>query len=173
MSAEGTSKDAVQYITIDGVEYKLAGSDIKYQELAGVSLDEITATGVYAITGALDTPANTANKGTLVVTKLTDTIIQDEDDIINTHMEVVKQDAKLLTEEGRLISLIKGIGTDEDKIEIDEYIQRLDNVLDQKMNISVNFCKDYQIIKESYIIFLRNLFMKEIFYWVKWMAKVL
>ena len=67
--------------------------------------------------------------------KLTDTIIQDEDDIINTHMEVVKQDAKLLTEEGRLISLIKGIGTDEDKIEIDEYIQRLDNVLEQKMNI--------------------------------------
>ena len=67
--------------------------------------------------------------------KLTDTIIQDEDDIINTHMEVVKQDAKLLTEEGRLISLIKGIGTDEDKIDIDEYIQRLDNVLDQKMNI--------------------------------------
>ena len=25
--------------------------------------------------------------------KLTDTIIQDEDDIINTHMEVIKQDA--------------------------------------------------------------------------------
>ena len=78
VSAEGTSKDAVQYITIDGVEYKLAGSDIKYQELAGVSLDEITATGVYAITGALDTPANTANKGTLVVTKLTDTIIEQD-----------------------------------------------------------------------------------------------
>ena len=67
--------------------------------------------------------------------KLTDTIIQDEDDIINTHMEVVKQDAKLLTEEGRLISLIKGIGSEEEKIEVDEYIQRLENVLDQKMNI--------------------------------------
>ena len=67
--------------------------------------------------------------------KLTDTIIQDEDDIITTHMEVVKQDAKLLTEEGRLISLIKGIGSEEEKIEIDEYIQRLENVLDQKMNI--------------------------------------
>jgi len=67
--------------------------------------------------------------------KLTDTIIQDEDDIITTHMEVVKQDAKLLTEEGRLISLIKGIGTEEEKIEIDEYIQRLENVLDQKVNI--------------------------------------
>ena len=67
--------------------------------------------------------------------KLTDTIIQDEDDIITTHMEVVKQDAKLLTEEGRLISLIKGIGNEEEKIEVDEYIQRLENVLDQKMNI--------------------------------------
>ena len=67
--------------------------------------------------------------------KLTDTIIQDEDDIITTHMEVVKQDAKLLTEEGRLISLIKGIGSEEEKIEIDEYIKRLENILDQKMNI--------------------------------------
>ena len=67
--------------------------------------------------------------------KLTDMIIQDEDDIITNHMEVVKQDAKLLTEEGRLISLIKGIGTEEEKIEVNEYIQRLENVLDQKMNI--------------------------------------
>ena len=67
--------------------------------------------------------------------KLSETIIQDEDDIITTHMEVVKQDAKLLTEEGRLISLIKGIGSEEEKIEVDEYIQRLENVLDQKMNI--------------------------------------
>ena len=67
--------------------------------------------------------------------KLTDMIIQDEDEIITNHMEVVKQDAKLLTEEGRLISLIKGIGTEEEKIEVDEYIQRLENVLDQKMNI--------------------------------------
>ena len=67
--------------------------------------------------------------------KLTDTIIQDEDDIINMHMEVIKQDAKLLTEEGKLISLIKGIGTEEEKIEVDEYIKRLENVLDQKINL--------------------------------------
>lgn len=78
VSAEGTSKDAVQYITIDGTEYKLAGSDIKYQELSNISLDSLTATGIYAITNALDTPANTANKGTLVVTKLTDTIVEQD-----------------------------------------------------------------------------------------------
>lgn len=78
VSTEGTSKDAVQYITIDGTEYKLAGSDIKYQELSNISLDSLTATGIYAITNALDTPANTANKGTLVVTKLTDTVVEQD-----------------------------------------------------------------------------------------------
>ena len=67
--------------------------------------------------------------------KLTDKIIQDEDDIITTHMEVIKQDAKLLTEEGKLISLIKGIGTEDEKIEVDEYINRLENVLDKKINL--------------------------------------
>ena len=67
--------------------------------------------------------------------KLTDTIIQDEDDIITTHMEVIKQDAKLLTEEGKLISLIKGIGNEEEKIEVDEYIKRLESVLDQKIEL--------------------------------------
>jgi kinesin family protein 2/24 len=67
--------------------------------------------------------------------KLTDTIIQDEDDIITTHMEVIKQDAKLLTEEGKLISLIKGIGSEEEKIEVDEYIKRLESVLDQKIEL--------------------------------------
>ena len=50
-------------------------------------------------------------------------------------MEVIKQDAKLLTEEGKLISLIKGIGAEEEKIEVDEYIKRLENVLDQKINL--------------------------------------
>ena len=67
--------------------------------------------------------------------KLTEIIIQDEDDIITTHMEVIKQDAKLLTEEGKLISLIKGIGGEEEKIEVDEYINRLENVLDQKISL--------------------------------------
>ena len=80
--------------------------------------------------------------------KLTDTIIQDEDDIITKHMEVVKQDAKLLTEEGRLISLIKGIGNEEEKIEIDEYIQRLENVLDQKTNIYSGLQDKIDIYKE-------------------------
>ena len=50
-------------------------------------------------------------------------------------MEGIKQDAKLLTEEGKLIILIKGIGTEDEKIEVDEYINRLENVLDKKINL--------------------------------------
>ena len=80
--------------------------------------------------------------------KLTDMIIQDEDDIITTHMEVIKQDAKLLTEEGKLISLIKGIGAEEEKIEIDEYINRLEKVLDQKINIYSGLQNKIDIYKD-------------------------
>ena len=80
--------------------------------------------------------------------KLTDKIIQDEDDIITTHMEVIKQDAKLLTEEGKLISLIKGIGTEDEKIEVDEYINRLENVLDKKINLYSGLQDKIDIYKE-------------------------
>ena len=62
-------------------------------------------------------------------------------------MEVIKQDAKLLTEEGKLISLIKGIGSEEEKIEVDEYINRLENVLDQKINIYSNLQDKIDIYK--------------------------
>ena len=80
--------------------------------------------------------------------KLTDKIVQDEDDIITTHMEVIKQDAKLLTEEGKLISLIKGIGSEEEKIEVDEYINRLENVLDQKINLYSGLQDKIDVYKE-------------------------
>ncbi len=80
--------------------------------------------------------------------KLTDKIVQDEDDIITTHMEVIKKDAKLLTEEGKLISLIKGIGSEEEKIEVDEYINRLENVLDQKINLYSGLQDKIDVYKE-------------------------
>ena len=80
--------------------------------------------------------------------KLTDKIIQDEDEIITTHMEVIKQDAKLLTEEGKLISLIKGIESEEEKIDVDEYIKRLENILDQKINIYSGLQDKIDVYKE-------------------------
>ena len=64
--------------------------------------------------------------------KLTDKLVEDEDDIINTHMNIIKEDAKLLNEEGDLITNIKGVGTNDD-FTIDEYITGLDKVIEYKI----------------------------------------
>ena len=64
--------------------------------------------------------------------KLTDILVEDEDDIINTHMNIIKDDAKLLNEEGDLITNIKGVGTEED-FTIDEYITGLDKIIEYKI----------------------------------------
>ena len=60
--------------------------------------------------------------------KLTDQIIEDEDEIVATHMDVIKQDAKMLTEEGELITKIKGIEDNEENFNMDEYIKRLEKI---------------------------------------------
>ena len=67
--------------------------------------------------------------------KLTDQIIEDEDDIVATHMDVIKQDAKMLTEEGELITKIKGIEDSEENFNMDEYLKRLENIIDKKIDI--------------------------------------
>ena len=70
--------------------------------------------------------------------KLTDQIIEDEDEIVATHMDVIKQDAKMLTEEGELITKIKGLEQDEENEEVfnmDEYLKRLEKIIDKKIDI--------------------------------------
>ena len=67
--------------------------------------------------------------------KLTDQIIEDEDDIVATHMDVIKQDAKMLTEEGELITKIKGIEDTEENFNMDEYLKRLEKIIDKKIDI--------------------------------------
>ena len=67
--------------------------------------------------------------------KLTDQIIEDEDDIVATHMDVIKQDAKMLTEEGELITKIKGIEDSEENFTMEEYLKRLENIIDKKIDI--------------------------------------
>lgn len=67
--------------------------------------------------------------------KLTDQIIEDEDDILATHMDVIKQDAKMLTEEGELITKIKGIEDNGENFTMEEYLKRLENIINKKINI--------------------------------------
>jgi len=66
--------------------------------------------------------------------KLTDKLVEDEDDIINTHMNVIKDDAKYLNEEGNLITNIKGVGTEED-FQMDEYVEGLEKIIAGKLKI--------------------------------------
>jgi kinesin family protein 2/24 len=66
--------------------------------------------------------------------QLTDKLVEDEDDIINTHMNVIKEDAKYLNEEGNLITNIKGVGTEED-FQMDEYVEGLEKIIAGKLKI--------------------------------------
>jgi len=80
--------------------------------------------------------------------KLTDQIIEDEDDIIATHMDVIKQDAKMLTEEGELITKIKGIEETDENFSMDEYLKKLENILDKKIDIYSGLQNKIDIYKQ-------------------------
>ena len=68
---------------------------------------------------------------------LTAKLVEDEDDIINYHMNIIKEDARLLSQEGDLITNIKGVGKEGD-FKMDEYIAGLDKIIEQKLKIYNN-----------------------------------
>ena len=68
---------------------------------------------------------------------LTAKLVEDEDDIINYHMNIIKEDARLLSQEGDLITNIKGVGKEED-FKMDEYIAGLDKIIEQKIKLYTN-----------------------------------
>ena len=61
-------------------------------------------------------------------------IINIENDIINIHMDTIKSAAGVLSEEGDLITNIKGVGKEED-FTLDEYISELDAILEKKIGM--------------------------------------
>ena len=66
--------------------------------------------------------------------QVNDKLVEIEDVIINLHMSIIKDDAKLLTEEGDLITNIKGIG-EEANFEMETYAGRLEKIIEKKINI--------------------------------------
>ena len=68
---------------------------------------------------------------------LTAKLVEDEDDIINYHMNIIKEDARLLSQEGDLITNIKGVGKEGD-FHMDEYIAGLDKIIEEKLRIYNN-----------------------------------
>jgi kinesin family protein 2/24 len=57
-------------------------------------------------------------------------LFEEEEDLLNSHMSVIQENAELLTEEGRLLQQIQGENND-----IDAYAARLDQILKRKQEL--------------------------------------
>jgi kinesin family member 2/24 len=62
-------------------------------------------------------------------------LMEDEEALLNSHMTVIQENAELLTEEGRLLQAIQG--DDVVDYDIDAYAARLEQILDRKMDLIV------------------------------------
>ena len=60
-------------------------------------------------------------------------IVNDEVNLVSVHMGVIKEDAALLTEEGDLVSNVKGVG--EVDYEMDAYIKDLETIIQKKIKM--------------------------------------
>ena len=59
-------------------------------------------------------------------------IIVEQENLIGNHMDIIKSEAKLLTEEGNLISKIKGIT--EENYSMEEYVPKIEEIIQIKLN---------------------------------------
>ena len=53
-----------------------------------------------------------------------DELVEEEEELRNKHLEYLKEAAKLLTEEGELISNVQGFGNED--YDMDEYVNRME-----------------------------------------------
>ena len=59
-------------------------------------------------------------------------IIEEQENLISGHMDIIKSEAQLLTEEGNLISKIKGIT--EENFSMEEYVPKIEEIIQAKLN---------------------------------------
>lgn len=64
---------------------------------------------------------------------ISDKLQDDEEGIISTHMNIIKDDAKMLTEEGELISNIKGVGSE--TFQMEDYTKCIEQIIDKKISL--------------------------------------
>lgn len=62
--------------------------------------------------------------------KTVEDLFEEEEELLNMHMNIIQENAELLTEEGRLLQAIQS-----DEHDIDTYAHRLGNILDRKMDL--------------------------------------
>lgn len=62
-----------------------------------------------------------------------DQLVEEEEELRNQHLEYLKEAAKLLTEEGELISNVQGFGSEE--YDMDEYVVRMEKIITRNLQI--------------------------------------
>lgn len=62
-----------------------------------------------------------------------DELVEEEEELRNKHLEYLKEAAKLLTEEGELISNVQGFGNEE--YDMDEYVNRMERIIKRNLEI--------------------------------------
>jgi len=78
--------------------------------------------------------------------QLSNNIEEEQDNLIGIHMSVIKDEAKLLTEEGDLISSIKGVGNE--NYTMDEYAKNLEDIIIAKLEHFKKLKKQIQAYKK-------------------------
>jgi kinesin family protein 2/24 len=79
-----------------------------------------------------DFDENINNKNTMMETQTNiPYIIEEQENLISNHMDIIKSEAKLLTEEGNLISKIKGIT--EENYTMEEYVPKIEDIIETKL----------------------------------------
>lgn len=142
---------------IDDINMNIFHDDnLKEMEFDKILNDDKLIGGVQSMVGAVNTPQNEhsgsgadweylkktvhSKDGKILSDdfiryhQITDQLVEDEDTIVNLHMTIIKEDARLLTEEGDLITNIKGIGEDSE-LEMEVYASRLDKIIDKKISL--------------------------------------
>ncbi len=81
--------------------------------------------------------------------EVSDKIFEQEEDLIMTHMQIIKDDARLLTEEGELITNIKGINQEDQNFTMEDYTMCLDQIINKKISIYMDLKKKMEIYKQT------------------------
>lgn len=70
-----------------------------------------------------------------------DNYFEDEESLLNLHMNIIQESAELLTEEGHLLQNVQANANGTNDWDIDEYATRLEKILEKKF-LSLNHLQD-------------------------------
>ena len=77
-------------------------------------------------------------------------LLAGEGSILNCHVECVKEDAQLLTEEGELITRLQTAMTQEQSYDMRQYIQHVELIAKKKIQMYSNLMKSCEEFREHF-----------------------